>query len=294
MKKFYSAILMVGVVFMMMVTALTSCNKQLETVPNELGEEIVLGMEGDFTVAVDTRATAINNVSGLPSTLYWGATTGTGTETRKWAVASATRSNANIATGKYQTATPTAYNYYVATQTITIPTSGAATMTVANNNDDVLAGRTAGSTSTNPTVQLNHVFARTGSLTLNTQSGYTLSNVSWTIKGRNSNGIQGTAGTYNLTSGQWTAASTRMNNATSFTSNSDLYLIPGEYEIGVSYTLSIGTDYSQQFSRTAYITLVQGKINNISGTATGGNASEITLTVTVQQWENNNITMTWN
>lgn len=292
--KTYKYIIMAGAALM----ALGACNKQEVVVTEESGEEIVLGMEGDFIASVDTRATAINNVAGLPTTLYWGATTGgnsggTTNETQKWAVASATRSNASIATGKYQTATPTAYNYYVATQTFTIPSSGTASMTVQNNSNDVLAGRLFSSPSSNPTVELNHVFARTGTLTLTATNGFTIQGTpTWTIVGRNSNGIQGTAGTYNLSTGQWTAASTRLTTAQAITSSSDLYLIPGEYTITVNYTITKG-DFTAQRSKSAYIQLTKGKINHISGSVTD-TASEIAITVTVEPWDTTTINPTWN
>ena len=129
--------------------------------------EIILGVGNGFEADVETKATAITSV---PATLYWGATTGSTTETKKWDATSASTSSNKISSGQYQTATPTAYNYYVANKTFSV--GAASTMTVADNNTDVLVGRTAASTSTTPSVVLNHIFCRTGSLTLNTQTEY--------------------------------------------------------------------------------------------------------------------------
>ena len=194
-------------------------------------------------------------------------------------------SSSKINTGHYQTASPTAYNYYVANQSFSV---GATTsMTVANNNTDVIAGRTASSSSLTPSVTLGHIFARTGTLTANAPSGYTISGVSWKIVGKSD--INGTAGTYNMTSGAWSAASTKLSSETSLTSSSDMYLIPGTYTIKVTYTLSKG-EWSSTATKSADVTLVQGKINNITGTVNNlGGASEIVLSLSVSEWTTNNI-----
>ena len=265
--------------------AAVSCSKPAELLSRQEASapgEIVIGVGEDFSAEVSTKATAITSV---PSTLYWGATTGTSSESSKWAATSASVSSSKINTGHYQTASPTAYNYYVANQSFSV---GATTsMTVANNNTDVIAGRTASSSSLTPSVTLGHIFARTGTLTANAPSGYTISGVSWKIVGKSD--INGTAGTYNMTSGSWSAASTKLSSETSLTSSSDMYLIPGTYTIKVTYTLSKG-EWSSTATKSADVTLVQGKINNITGTVNNlGGASEIVLSLSVSEWTTNNI-----
>ena len=265
--------------------AAVSCSKPAELISRQETSapgEIVIGVGEDFSAEVSTKATAITSV---PSTLYWGATTGTSSESSKWAASSASVSSSKINTGHYQTASPTAYNYYVANQSFSV---GATTsMTVANNNTDVIAGRTAASSSLTPSVTLGHIFARTGTLTANAPSGYTISGVSWKIVGKSD--INGTAGTYNMTSGAWSAASTKLSSETSLTSSSDMYLIPGTYTIKVTYTLSKG-EWSSTATKSADVTLVQGKINNITGTVNNlGGASEIVLSLSVSDWTTNNI-----
>ena len=265
--------------------AAVSCSKPAELLSRQEASapgEIVIGVGEDFSAEVSTKATAITSV---PSTLYWGATTGTSSESSKWAATSASVSSSKINTGHYQTASPTAYNYYVANQSFSV---GATTsMTVANNNTDVIAGRTASSSSLTPSVTLGHIFARTGTLTANAPSGYTISGVSWKIVGKSD--INGTAGTYNMTSGAWSAASTKLSSETSLTSSSDMYLIPGTYTIKVTYTLSKG-EWSSTATKSADVALVQGKINNITGTVNNlGGASEIVLSLSVSDWTTNNI-----
>ena len=262
-----------------------SCNKLASTsepVYYSEPEEIVLNVGDGFEAVVDTKATAL---TAVPGTLYWGASTGTSTETVKWATASGTVTSSKINTGKYQTATATAYNYYVASQTFTV----AGDMTVANNSNGVVAGRTAQNSTTNPAVTLNHIFARTGTLTCNAQSGYTISGVSWKIVGKST--INGTAGTYNMKSQGWTAASTKLTSDTAITSSSDMYLIPGTYTLKVTYTLAKG-DWSETFTKSCDVTIVGGKINNVTCTAIGGAASQIVISVSLADWGTQNHTPT--
>lgn len=277
MKKFS-----VFIIAAVAALSFVSCQKN-DRLPNDSeGQEIVLNFGDSFDV--ETKASAVTTLTSA----YWGASTGTSTESVKWSTASASVSSGKISTGKYQTASPTSYNYYVANQTFTV----AGDMTVANNNTDIVAGRLAASTSIAPSVTLDHIFARTGTLTCNTQSGYTISGISWKIYGSSSD-IQGTAGTYNMKSQTWTAASTKLTSETAITNSSDMYLIPGTYTIKVSYTLSKGDNYTKSFTKTGTVSLTKGKINNISCTAIGGDAQEIVLSVSLTAWgsENKNLTL---
>ena len=68
-----------------------------------------------------------------------------------------------------------------------------------------------------------------------------------------------------------------------------MYLIPGTYTIKVTYTLSKG-EWSSTATKSADVTLVQGKINNITGTVNNlGGASEIVLSLSISDWTTNNI-----
>ncbi len=262
--------------------AAVSCNKAEQPLYYDEPTEIVfnLGTGDDFHLDVDTKATAITSI---PASLYWGATTGTkgaSGEAVKWSAASASVSSSSIATGQYQNATPVTYNFYLMNANFTVAADGGTAISNLQNTTDYIYG-VATSNATPVAVTLNHVFARTGTLTMNTQSGYTISGVSWTIIGKST--VNGTKGTFNLASGSWTAAATKLTSATAITSSSDMYLIPGTYTIACTYTLTKG-DWSQTFTKSADVTLQMGKINNITGTATGGAASEISLNLTLTAW----------
>lgn len=256
-----------------------SCAKSVEP-ENQNPKEIVLCV-GDDTIDMDvqTKATAI---TAIPSTLYFSVTTGKqgSSETAKKQSESVSSAGGKIATGLYQTVNATSYNYYVSNLPITFAASGSTVS--ASNATDVIAGTTT-SDSTSPSVTLDHIFARTGTLTLNTQDDYDLSNVSWKI----ASVTGGTAGTYNIATKAWSSLTAL--NSTSITELSDMYLVPGSYTLTVSYTLTKG-DWTQNFTKSASVTLVGGKINNISGTASGGAASAISLSVSLTPWGSTNIT----
>lgn len=264
----------------LLITGLAAgCAKSVEP-ENQHPQQIVLCV-GDDTIDMDvqTKATAI---TAIPSTLYFSVTTVTSgsSETQKKASASVSLSDGKIATGLYQTVSPTTYKYYVSNLPINFAASGSTVS--ASNTTDVIAG-TATSSSTSPSVTLDHIFARTGTLTLKTQSGYDLSNVSWKI----ASVTGGTSGTYNIAKQAWSSLTALA--STSIADSSDMYLVPGSYTLTVSYTLTKG-DWTQSFTKKASVTLVGGKINNISGTASGGTASEISLAVSLTPWGSNNIT----
>ena len=264
----------------LLITGLAAgCAKSVEP-ENQHPQQIVLCV-GDDTIDMDvqTKTTAI---TAIPSSLNFSVTTGAsgGSETTKIASASVSLSDGKIATGLYQTVSPTTYKYYVSNLPITFAASGSTVS--ASNATDVIAG-TVTSSSTSPSVTLDHIFARTGTLTLKTQDDYVLSKVSWSI----ASSTGGTAGTYNIAKKTWSSLTSLA--STSITGSSDMYLVPGSYTLTVSYTLTKG-DWTQSFTKKASVTLVGGKINNISGTASGGNASEISLSVSLTPWGSNNIT----
>lgn len=293
MKRYTSYI----AVFAMMLVA-GSCSKLPGVFPNrrELIDEIVLDMGPSVGIVMgnETKATP---VTSIPSTLYWGATTGTrgatsgsGVETKKWLAASATVSDNKISTGKYQTATPTAYNYYVSNRSFNVPDTGNLTMTVSDNSSDIVVGWLAGSTSSTPSVTLNHIFARTGSLSVSAPSGYTATANSWSIVGKSA--INGTAGTFNLSTGAFSSTSSTLS-STSINGDSDLWLIPAVYTVSVNYTLSRANGYSSTFTQSADVTLVGGKVNNITANITKNPAVGITFTVSVTDWASQNVVGTF-
>jgi hypothetical protein len=141
----------------------------------------------------------------------------------------------------------------------------------------------------NPQVDLLHIFARTGDLSLDATNGYTVDqdNITWEIQSNNNN--TGISGTYNLKTGAWTNT-TRLYNSNwySFDSGSDLYLIPGNYNVRVRYRLKMGNEWTGDYiqSDPKSVTLSRGLVNKIQGHVTGTGASAINITVNVEPWGN--------
>ena len=267
---------------------LCSCTeKSIETL--RAPQEIILTLDGSgLELGVDTKVSAI---SAVPSALFWSATTGTlKSETSKYDCGNEASpvTSGKLSTGKFQTSSPTSYNWYVSNSKMSFA-SGGSTISVSNNTDYIAGVATSNSSSVN--ISMGHVFARTGTLNCQTQSGYDISNVSWKIQSK-SGGTGGTEGTYNIATGTWTTTKTALAQQ-AFSSSSDLYLIPGSYTVTVTYTLSKG-DYTDTFTKSGDVTLVQGKMNNISCTAIGGSASSISLSVSLAGWSDNDIALTLN
>lgn len=269
--------------------ALAACNKE-EAAFVEPGEIILSIDDGSIEMTNTTKATAITAVSGLTSVNVV-RTTGTWkSETNKDSKTGVSAASGSIATGWYQTASGTAYNYYVSNSAITFGAGGSTI--AASNATDVVAGCTqAANNTTSPSVTLEHVFARTGTLTATAPSGYTASGVSWKIVSK-SGGTGGTAGTYNIATKAWSGV-TALSTATAITGTSDMYLTPGVYTISVTYTLTKG-DYSKTSTKSGDVTLVAGKKNNISCTlpVDGPGAQGITLGVTLTNWADQAVTLT--
>lgn len=262
---------------------LASCQKNASPLAPSEPQEIVLSLGGDnLALDVKTKTTAL---SSLPSSLYLMMKNGTATKMNS---TSMPVSSGKIATGLYQTTTPTSYSYYLSNVAITAGSSANTGTISAANDTDVIAGYSTNST-TSPSVTMEHIFSRTGSLSLTAPSGYTISGISYKISSSAAN--TGTKGTYSISNKTW-SSTTLLSTATALTSSSDLYLIPGEYTIACTYTLTKG-DYSETFTKNATVTLVAGKTCNISGVAPTGNAQSISLSVTLTPWSSQSVTMTF-
>lgn len=248
-----------------------SCGK--ESAP--AGKEIRIGVSNPINVT-----TKVTPVTVIPATLYWGASRGSaGSETSVWACTSGAVSGGEIATGKYQDPTPVAYNYYISNRSFTI--GAASTNITADGSTDVIVGSVRSCTDVNPSIELTHIFARTGTLSFTSQAGYTMTNVSWSIKGKGA--VNGTAGTFNLSTMSWTSSSGSLPE-TVFTSSSDIWLIPSVYTVSCTYTLTKG-DYTKTFTKSGDVTFLPGKVTNISGSASGGDATDITFLVSINGWD---------
>ena len=271
-----------------------SCKKE-----QQYEDEVALCLvTNDFPFEVSTKTSAVTSITGK---YYWviesgvwksyqGGTYVPGGGIKYDPFGPSTVSDNKIYTGYYKQPYAS-YFYYACNVSLKNYGSsyGSQICVDATNTTDVVCGISDYSDSNNPSVQLKHIFARTGSLTCQAQSGYSISGVSWEIIG--SSEINGTSGTFDIGKEQWISASVKLNSYTSLNSSSDMYLIPGTYTMRVSYTLEKG-DYRQSFTKTGNVTLEGGKINNISCTASGGAAQEIVLSLSLSGWNTTILTPT--
>lgn len=287
-------------IILMAGLALAACNKQLDTPVQEGPQEIA------FTVGTPETRGATEVTTSNISALYVTATTGSSSETAAFTSASFTKSGSNWTGGKYWPASDPGYHFYGANTALTHTASGA-TVSPANANTDIVVGYIA--TSNFKSVNaftLGHIFAQVGTCTIKAPAGYTLSGVKVSLKPI-------TSGTYNLKSGSWNSkgsaastasyifgtSSTGVNITTaggsSTSADNDLWLVPGDYQLTASYTIAKG-DFSKAYTKTATVTLVQGKNNNIGLNSNGDpnipepdDIAELTFTVTVTPWTDNNV-----
>lgn len=282
------------------VLAIAACSKSMETQSDSITDgsepaidgEIAFRMEGEgINMDVVTKAAVVTSVSNV----YWICSTPASSESKVYddhASSSPYSVSSNkVNTGKYWPSTSTAYRFYVSNVGMTFGASG--TTVAANNGTDIVCGYAESVTyQTSPTIALNHIFARTGSISLSAPSGYTISGISYKIE---SNGTpSGTAGTYNIRTAAWSGMTAL--SSTAITGSSDMYLIPGSYKVLCTYTLTKGDWVKTYTDVPATVSLAVGKVNNMSATApTPGSEGpkEITFSVSVTAWTNQSVSMTF-
>lgn len=219
---------------------------------------------------VQTKASAVTT---LPATLKWLATTGTaGNRSVRWGPADVSVSDGKLATGQYQTQTPTVYSHYVSNSGMNLTASGVTISVSDTRTSDIIAGAVT-TASASPAVTLSHILARTGSVTVNPPAGCTVEGVSVTLKAAAGGG---SSGTYNMDSATWSGV-TGLSSATTLTGSSDMYLVPGQYSISASFTIRNGS-WTKAVTRSGTISLKAGCINNITVNSTPVITHEVAVT----------------
>lgn len=265
------------------LAALISCQKEAVVCDDVTAKEIAFQVEGDLDFNVETKATAVTSLNTFNVIAE-----NTSTATQVWSISSVTKSGSNYLTAKYWPITDQKYAFYASNAAMTYSQQGA-TIAVANANTDIVAAFSAYSASNYKQaigLTFNHIFARVGTFTVSAPSGYTVSNVSAVTMSAP------VSGTYNVKNGTWSRGSA-VSHTLSNGSN-DVYVAPGDVTVTVTYTLTRG-EYVKTFTKTATISLVGGKINNITATpsfAAGEEASEITLSVSLNAWGTQNHSVT--
>lgn len=235
-----------------------SCNKKLETSDSQ---------RISIMVSDNSMETSVTTKAEIPSSLYWAATTGSMDNMAGQTIVEHTSlanvENGMIATNLVQSSEPQTYNYFVSNSTLDVHNSVTGVLITeieaigGNDGNDVVFGMSS-SNSTRPLIELKHIFSRVGTVTFRKlPDGVSITNYTIFVKSRGQN--TGISGTYNFRSDTW-SETTALDVFTEVTS-SEMYLIPGYYDVRIIFVDSSGKQYSQIVEN---INFDAGKIRNFS------------------------------
>lgn len=214
------------------------------------------------------------------------------------------RYNSNYTGGKYWPAEETTtdvWNFYASNAAMVFNPSGA-TISVSDCSTDVVAEYLANANYRNANnLVFDHILCQLGTVTMKAPAGFSVNNLVVTI-------VPVYNGTYNMATNVWTLGSPEQAAVTIFSGNlseggqltsadNDLWLLPGRYQIFATYTIVKG-DFSNEYSKSAYVDLVQGQNNHLR-LPNGGDPNipepggdefkELTFTVVVTPWGDNDV-----
>ena len=276
--------LLLGTALIAALAALGACAKAPGSTWGE--NEAVEGQEEVAFRVQDEADTKVTPVSSL-SNAYWcttigGNAAGSASESDEWNAGGGSPVYSGVSAGVIYTGqyvdgdNPGTRNYYCSNVSF-----NASTRTLSATNDtDIVVGRTFGSASASPTVNLVHIFARLGTFTMNAPTGYTIDDIWWSIQGYSA--PFGTAGTYNIQTSSWSDC-TGLTSLLYISASSDLYVIPGLYTIICDYRLGHGGEYEYR-TASAVVTIARGCVNNITATAVGTWDVDVTFSVDIADW----------
>ena len=270
----------------------TGCNKNLPGFPSDgtPTDEIVFLTKGSGpSYNISTKASVVDETSLNASGFNVSATTGAaGSETAVWTSQAFSLGDGVFSGGKFWPSVDPSYHFFASNVALTHTASG--NTVAANNETDVVVAYLAAPTyKAVNTLQFEHVFARLGAVTITAESGYTVSDVSVRITPK-------VSGTYNILSGNgvvdgsagWsdvTAAASPSVIASAVGANAnDIYLVPGTYDLKVTWTATKG-DYTQTFTdMEAEVALTAGKVSSFTAEL-GGLAKQVQFRISVTPWD---------
>lgn len=232
-----------------------------------------------------TRATVVTTATINANGFYVSAASGTpGSEVEAW---TNTQYTYNSGSGYFLPATERTwpdsnpnYKFFASNSMMAFSASGATVS--ANASSDVICAYISSPTYMGSnTFVFDHVFARIGDVTITAGDGYTISDISVMVTPRIS-------GTYNIEAGYghtddtgWSGLSNgsavSIANATPGTKSNDLWLVPGTYNLLVSYVASKSGEATQTYTDLRrQITIESGKSWSISFTLSGQNIDTYT------------------
>ena len=264
-------------------TDIVSSEHVSERVPSSLEGQVIFSLGEGFPVSVDaaTKAQTVSE-SDLNSGFNVSCVKGTpGSDVSVWTSTLFEKVGNYWTGGKWWPNTDESYRFYAvypSSYSISYASSGS-TIAASNSNDVVVAYKASSTFNDVNELEFEHIFARIGDVTVVSDGGYDLSNISITI-------VPKVSGTYNLRTKAWssvTAGSSTVIGSSVGTVNRDLLLVPGTYEVTASWTASHGS-YSENFSGMVLnVNLPVGKISNITFGLTGDGPT-VNLSVSMSNW----------
>lgn len=223
--------------------------------------------------------------------------------------------------GKYWPTNTVSWNFYAAANaTMTFAPAGT-TVAVENCEKDVVAKYLQGAGYKQKNViTFEHILCQLGTVALKAPEGYAVTDAkmylnpiySGTYSIKAVNGANDAAKRAGWTRGSASTTpvyivgnantgvqvSTETNNSTYTSGDNDLWLVPGEYTLTLSYTISKGDYRAENVTKTCTVTLQQGLNNNLGLAGTNqdqpnipvpDDISDVVFTVTVTPWDDVNI-----
>lgn len=291
---------------------LVSCNKD---VPEE-NRQVMFNVadDGFKVVDFDTKA-AVYALSDIQTNGFNASATSGAGEAEAWTNVAFGRvgSTGNYkagGTGKWWPTPNPNYHFYASNIALVYNASGNYVNTSnpnASGGVDVVCAYLATpsytpSTGTQNTLNFQHVYARLGNVIVAAADGYTITNVTVTITPNVSGryniktgfGHNDNTGWSNVTAGSSTTVFNKTTIGTSQTQANDLYLVPGNYSLNITWTATKG-DFTKTYNATTdpVIFFEKGKVTSLTAKTYRngeeipglvGDATEIMFSVSVEDW----------
>ena len=256
---------------------LVSCMKDVSPdTGNGVRSDVIAfsAVPGNTYIGTMTKAEALTSVSSI-GTLYVSATTGpAGNEHPSWVSEEFTMSGSKFSSERVWPAEDPEYHFYASNLVSSFDENGM-TVSVDCTKDAVVGYLATPTYHEDNTITLDHILTRLGDVVVTTDgSGYTLSNVSVTFLPINE-------GTYNIRTRQWTSlmstcSPVQVANAAGGTKSNDIYFIPGDYMLGVQWTVT-DAEGTRNYSNGFPVTFEPGKQSRLELVLKGKEAGHLSL-----------------
>lgn len=235
---------------------ITTKGAELETFASDSVFNVAYEAFSSIDTLVETKASVVTQAS---LTSFYLNTTRGGTEVP---VASNTLFSGSVGSnysgGLFWPASNQSYHFY-ASNIQMLSGTDCSKIVCSPEYDIIYAYLPAPSYKTENTLSFRHVYARIGSLSLNPPSGMTVTLKSAAITARRS-------GTFDMKTESW--VSTSGSESVSLSSSNDAWVIPGSYDISVTYDITNGIMLQENLVRSGMAVIAGNHVNNIIANVT--------------------------